>query len=272
MARVPFAVQRIIPENATQAHIVPTQLILHVSAGESSSLYYLWTSPTENLESHLYSPRTAQLEQYMDTTVMADANYKANRRPDGTGAISVETQGADANGEWNEKQCADIVRVMIWAHNTHGIPLRLCRDPDDPGVGWHIMWGSPGAWTPVSKVCPGPNRIKQIPGLLARAQAAVDSGSDNPEDLSIVDADTKAYFDAKFAEIRGKVETTFNQVNLRTGGLATSAQLSAVVPTVTQAITDAVAGLPRNETGAVTVDPNTLAAAVADALSARLKD
>jgi hypothetical protein len=259
MSRVPFAVWRPLPENATQSHIKPTQVILHVSAGESTSLFPLWQ--VENLECHFYSPKVNKLEQYMDTFVMADANYLANRRADGTGAISVETQGLGA-GTWNAKQQDDIVALMVWAHRTHGIPLQLCKSPSDPGIGWHIMWGSPGAWTPVSKECPGPDRIKQIPALIDRARDIV---AGTQEDISIVDAATKTYLDNQFAGLKGtrgvdltdvigKVETTYNMVG-----------------TVKAAVVAAIAALPKPAGGVTaTVDPQALATAVANEVAKRL--
>lgn len=167
MARCPFAQQEILPENARQAHIRPTQIIHHVSAGESTDLHGFWTSPGEELESHFYVNRAGRIIQYMDTEVMAEANLTANRRPDGSGAISIETQGADAGGPWDVPQAASLVRLDRWLIATHGIPVRLCRTSSDPGLGWHVMFGAPGPWTPAKgKICPGPARIQQIKTLI----------------------------------------------------------------------------------------------------------
>lgn len=163
MARYAAAKWEEIPENRTQSKIRPTQVILHVSAGESTDLFGYWTTPGVVLESHFYVTRAGVVEQYEDTTVMAEANLNANRRPDGTGAIAIETQGADANGQWDPAQVQAIIRLVRWLCQTHGIPARLCPGPDAPGIGWHVMWGAPGPWTPaVGKVCPGPARIQQI--------------------------------------------------------------------------------------------------------------
>jgi hypothetical protein len=162
MPRYQGARWRPIPENSRQAPITATQVILHVSASEATSLYGWWNQPGNELESHFHVARDGSAEQYLDTAVMADANYLANRRADGTGAISIETQGGDANGTWDPRQVSRIIDIIRWAHQVHGVPLRLCRTPVDPGIGWHVMWGSPGAWTPVTKVCPGPNRIRQV--------------------------------------------------------------------------------------------------------------
>lgn len=162
MSRYPGARWRPIPETNTQPAIRATQVILHVTDSESRSLYDWWTSPGNSLESHFHVARDGYSEQYVDTGRSADANYRANRRPDGTGAISIETQGADAGGPWTPDQLAELVRIIRWAHTTHGVPLRLCPGPDSPGIGWHVMWGAPGPWTPTAKICPGPTRIGQV--------------------------------------------------------------------------------------------------------------
>jgi hypothetical protein len=166
VSRYTGATWRPIPENRTQPTIRATQVILHVSASESRSLFDWWNSPGNELESHFHVARDGYAEQYVDTARSADANYLANRRPDGTGAISIETQGADANGPWTAAQLDRLVAIIRWANTTHGVPLRLCRNANDPGIGWHVMWGSPGAWTPVSKVCPGPARVQQVKSVI----------------------------------------------------------------------------------------------------------
>lgn len=278
MAWFAKALKKALPENSTQPRIRPTQVILHVSAGESVSLYPLWQ--VENLESHFYSPRVNQLEQYMDSTVMADANYKANLRPDGTGAISFETQGADADGLWGAKQQDDIVATLVWAHLTHGIPLRLCTSPDDPGIGWHIMWGSPGAWTPVSKVCPGPNRIRQIPALIARAQAIVDGTATQGAFMALTDAEQDKLYATvlridnllsannvvgRVNDIQAKVTAEFDDEARVTAAVADAkaALLNALSGMPAAIATAVAASLPASTTGAV--DTAALTAAVATA-------
>ena len=73
----------------------------------------------------------------------------------------METEGLD-NGTWTDVQIAELKEFLVWAHKTHGIPLRVCPAWNRAGVGYHTMWGAPGPWTPVAKSCPGPNRIKQF--------------------------------------------------------------------------------------------------------------
>lgn len=198
MARYPGATFRPIPETTTQPAIRATQVILHVSASEARSLFDWWNATGNDLESHFHVARDGYAEQYIDTARSADANYLANRRSDGTGAISVETQGADAGGPWSAAQLDRIVAILRWAHTVHGVPLRLCPGPDEPGIGWHVMWGAPGAWTPAAgKVCPGPARIAQIknvilPRLLRGTPATTeeDDMADYGPQLDAIKADT----------------------------------------------------------------------------------
>lgn len=162
MARCPFAEWKPVPYNSSDPRITATQGILHVDAGNASSLWRLFLAfqKTSGIEAHFFVKKNGDLEQYRDTNIQADANYKANPR-----AISVETQGF-GSGKWTPEQLATIKRLMLWLEDVEGIPLKVCPEWDEPGWGYHIMFGSPGAWTPVAKSCPGPNRIKQFKSVL----------------------------------------------------------------------------------------------------------
>lgn len=165
MARYPSAVWRPIPENTSQPPMRATQVIMHVRAGEGDSLEGLWNSAGNGLESHFYIRYNGVVEQYVDTSRSADANLTANLRSDGTGAISIETEGLEF-GSWTEAQLAALLNICWWANETHDIPLRVCPGPNDPGVGYHVMWGAPGPWTPRAKSCPGPERVAQFKDLI----------------------------------------------------------------------------------------------------------
>ncbi len=180
MARYEGAVWRPITEELerTEPAIRPTQIIWHETAVLTRSLFDWWESDgSRGMECHFFISRAGVVEQYMDTERSADANLEANRRPDGTGAISVELEGLDPQfsndrslTECTPEQLREMVRLARWAGMTHGIPYRLCRTPEDPGHGWHVMWGSPGAWTPATgKSCPGEHRVEQIKTVLLPA-------------------------------------------------------------------------------------------------------
>lgn len=165
MVRAPFATWRPVP-GPNDPPIRPIGVILHVDAGNAYSLYNWWLSPESGgIESHFHIAKDGYVEQYRDTEQEADANYKGNsfiRNGERVGFISVETQGF-ASGEWTAAQLARIRQILTWAHDTHGIPLIVVPSPYDPGIGYHVMWGAPGDWTPaVGKTCPGPKRIDQF--------------------------------------------------------------------------------------------------------------
>ncbi|MGW5616288.1 N-acetylmuramoyl-L-alanine amidase [Streptomyces sp. NPDC003877] len=161
------------PESDSQQAIRPTQFIVHSIVGPWTArrTYEYWRDST-NLESHFGIGYAGDIAQYIGTETRADANAAANRRPDGTGAISAETaSNLTATDPWTNEQVEELIKAGVWAHQRHGIPLRLCRTASDPGFGWHKMHD---AWNPAAHSCPGPARIEQFktvvfPGIVARA-------------------------------------------------------------------------------------------------------
>lgn len=167
MARMPGAVWRPLPENSTQSRITPTQVIVHSAVDSPSpltSLFGFFRRTDVTVESHFHVMVDGTIEQYMDTTVRADANRYANVR-----AISIETEdnGDPDNTPWTPAQIESILKIIRWAHEVHDIPLRVTPAWDQPGIGYHSMWGAPGPWTPSrGKTCPGRVRITQFRDVL----------------------------------------------------------------------------------------------------------
>ena len=161
------------PESNQQPAIRPTQFIVHsiIAPWTARRTYEFWRDST-NLESHFAVDYEGTIGQFIGTETRADANAGANRRADGTGAVSAETasnlQGSDP---WNAKQIEDLIAIGVWLHQHHGVPLRICRTHDDPGFGYHSMFPQ---WSTSGTACPGKARIKQFrevvfPGIVARA-------------------------------------------------------------------------------------------------------
>lgn len=167
MALCPFAIKKLIAPGENDPAIEPTQVILHVAVSEGESLHDYFANRSGGVESHFYVRRDGVIEQYRDTAFEADANYTANRR-----AISIETQGMGP-GEWTYEQLRAIKQLLLWAKRTHGVPLRRCPRHDAPGVGYHVMFGAPGPWTPHVKSCPGPDRIRQFNEVLVPWMASL---------------------------------------------------------------------------------------------------
>ncbi|MFF4246210.1 N-acetylmuramoyl-L-alanine amidase [Streptomyces sp. NPDC001822] len=173
------------PESDSQPAIRPTQFIVHsiIAPWTAKRVYEFWRDST-NLESHFGIGYEADdVGQFIGTQTRADANAGANRRADGTGAVSAETasnlQGSDP---WTDEQVEELIRLGVWLHQTHGIPLRICRTHDDPGFGYHSMFPQ---WSTSGTACPGKARIAQFkavvfPGIVARATGKTEPTEEDP--------------------------------------------------------------------------------------------
>lgn len=182
MALIPFAEKKIIPAGVNDPKIIPIGVILHVDGGNAADLYGYFNGPSGGIESHGHIRKDGHLYQYRDTSWEADANYRANSfiGHDGRryGFLSFETQGL-AEGEWTPEQLDTIFKVLDWANAEHHIAMRVCPSPFEGGVGYHTMWGAPSDWTPYSKVCPGPDRIKQFKTVITPHLTEI-GGGPNP--------------------------------------------------------------------------------------------
>lgn len=139
-------------------------VILHVSASSTAvSLFNYFDGPSQGIESHAHIPKTPDhpKEQYRGTNREADANYKANSwLKDGKrhGFLSVETQGG-GSGRWTPYQIESIKDFILQTSKEHGFPLKVPKDWNSKGVGYHTQFSE---WSNVrGKTCPGPERIEQ---------------------------------------------------------------------------------------------------------------
>ncbi|MFJ5037924.1 peptidoglycan recognition protein family protein [Streptomyces parvulus] len=185
------------PESDGQPAIRPTQLIFHSVAApwDEQRIYEYWRDST-TLESHFGVDYDGSVGQFIGTETRADANARANRRPDGTGAVSVETaSNLDATDAWTTEQIETLISLGAWTHERHPeVPLRICRTWDDPGYGYHSMFPE---WSSSGTACPGRARIRQFsetvfPGIVARA---------NGDDVALTDAEIKKIADKVLAGI-----------------------------------------------------------------------
>jgi hypothetical protein len=172
------------PESDSQPAIVPTQLILHSIAAPwtPQRIFEYWRDST-NLESHFGLGYDGAIAQYVGTQTRADANMYANRRADGTGAVSIETaSNLQHTDPWTDAQVETLIRLGVWMHQQHGVPLRICRAWDDPGYGVHRMFPQ---WSDGGTACPGDARVQQFhavvfPGIVARATGAAPAPTPTP--------------------------------------------------------------------------------------------
>jgi hypothetical protein len=204
LAWYPLATKLPIQPGSNDPPITPIGAILHVDAGNSGNLFNYFNGPSKGIESHFHIPKAGPIQQYRDTHYEADANAKANSflvNGKRVGFVSIETQGL-GRGEWNEHQLTHIKTLLKWLAETHNFPLQVCKSSTSPGVGYHVMWGAPGAWTPYAKDCPGPDRVRQfhqvlVPWFKAGAPLGavkVDGGNVvTPEQMQ----ELKNYFEAR---------------------------------------------------------------------------
>lgn len=232
MAWYPGAVKmELQPESDTQPAIKPTQFIVHsiIAPWTAKRVYEYWRDST-NLESHFGVDYEGDVGQYIGTETRADANAGANRRVDGTGAVSAETasnlQGSDP---WNDKQIEDLIAIGVWLHKTHGIPLRICRTHDDPGFGYHSMFRE---WSTSGTACPGKARIEQFrkvvfPGIVARATGQTSAPSEEstavPSTLGLYDTDDQQLTPGKWTAL------VIEKADLLTGATAYDALVALTV-------------------------------------------
>jgi N-acetylmuramoyl-L-alanine amidase len=178
---------KLLPENSTSPRTSPRLIILHTIVGDAQSAEAYFRTGT-NLEStFIVAGRWGRLDwpdgyavQLMSTEREADANYRANPF-----AISIETEddGSPDDTPWTAKQLDTLAWLIRECARIHDIPIRKADRWDGSGVGWHVQFGAPGPWTPVSKSCPGRARIAQIPALIERARTGGQEG------LSMADID-----------------------------------------------------------------------------------
>lgn len=164
-------------------------IILHVAASEAASLHGWFSNPKAAASSHLYVRRDGTVEQYVDLDQISWASVRGDLR-----CISVETQGG-ATGKWTEQQVSALARIVRETSARYGYPLRTMGSSaaSERGVGWHALgvpasrsqrsagvsqtggelWsGAPG------KVCPGAERVPQIPGIVELARGGFREGED----------------------------------------------------------------------------------------------
>lgn len=193
------------PESDAQPAIKPTQFIVHsiIAPWTAKRVYEYWRDST-NLESHFGLGYEGDLGQFIGTETRADANYQANRRPDGTGAVSIETasnlQGSDP---WTPAQVEKLIELGVWLHQKHGIPLRICRTHDDPGFGYHRLHAE---WAVSGTSCPGDARVRQFrevvfPGIVARASGQTTPPPPKETDVPLTDAEMNKLADLAAAKV-----------------------------------------------------------------------
>ncbi|QHA03103.1 hypothetical protein GQF42_07265 [Streptomyces broussonetiae] len=172
MPLCPFASVRLLARPEPPSPLQPTQIIVHTANASLTAADVRFRRSGARGRSHFGVSTAGTIIQWLDTSTPADSAYLANLRSDGTGAVSITTEG-HVSEPWTDAQLDALIRLHWWLMRTHpAIAGRACRTPADPGLAHHTLLGSPGPWTPVPKSCPGPRRIAQwedslLPRVLA---------------------------------------------------------------------------------------------------------
>lgn len=159
MALCPFAKQ--LPLGWPAPPIHPTAVCLHSAVTPPGyDLFAQWQSNGVNgVACHFYVRGDGTIEQYLDTSTKANAQYAGNDH-----CISVESEGMNPDTTpWNPAELAAIEKLLQWCNTTHGIPLAPTASSTSPGVAYHAEYGE---WNLDAHSCPGAARIAQIPSLL----------------------------------------------------------------------------------------------------------
>ena len=171
--KMPGAVWKPISRNYTKRKRSRTDcVILHVAVSEAASLKGWFNNPKAGASSHFYVRRDGTIEQYLGAEYISWANGAGNSR-----SITVETQGMGA-GSWTGAQITSLAKICRFAHERFGVPMTAMRNslPSTKGVGYHRLGVNPWrltygeVWSSAyGKICPGPDRIKQVPGVVKGA-------------------------------------------------------------------------------------------------------
>jgi len=186
MARDPGSLWSPLPEAASQGVYAKDKFIVHSTGdrGTAANTYRYFNGPTPNESTFIVGagPEDPTL-QLLDSSARADANIAANKP-----GISVEVVGT-GDDPYTDWQIAELIRLGVWSHIVHGIRPQVIPTPDGAGYGWHVMFGAPGPWTSVAKVCPGDKRIQTLTGVIfpaifgATAPAATIPESQEDDDM-----------------------------------------------------------------------------------------
>jgi N-acetylmuramoyl-L-alanine amidase-like protein len=174
------------------------------------------------LAAHFSVRADGYIWQHRDTSRQSAANYQGNGH-----IIAVETEDHGAafgswSGSnvppWTSQQIDALSKIAVWANQVHGIPLVQCPNSirGSKGIAYHRQGidGNfsngrvPGGevWsTSRGKVCPGDNRIAQMPQIISLAQSGgVDLTPEEHNALMGVSNVLGAYYTASKGKMIGK--------------------------------------------------------------------
>lgn len=188
MALYDKAIVKLVPTFKTPMSS-PVRINNHTAVSNADSLYPYFASPSAGgVGSHFYIRRDGVVEQYVDTSIKAAADYQGN--PD---TISIETWDGfntywvdgDPVPDFTVAQKLALLDLWDWILRNHpSIPKKLATDSKEGlsshGISWHLL-GVPATATQlnegvsqtggmlyskwIGKTCPGTHKIASIKSL-----------------------------------------------------------------------------------------------------------
>lgn len=177
---MPGALRKPLQRNFTnRARASTDAVVLHVAVSEAATLSGWFNNPRAAASSHFYVRRDGVIEQYIPIDKISWAGVRSDQR-----AISIETQGM-GTGEWTAAQLQAMADIIVFCRVKYpAIPVRQMTSSkrSEKGIGYHRL-GVPGSYAQksigrsltggelwsgaVGKICPGFDRIKQVPKVVS---------------------------------------------------------------------------------------------------------
>jgi hypothetical protein len=158
MARFACATWRPISVNYGGKMSANLGLVLHHQGG-NGGLYGWFNNPSAKVSAHFWAGKGGQIEQYVDSSVVAWHGMSLNSR-----YVAVETEGCapgNPNEPLTEAQINAVARIYAEGARLHGWRNALANADGQAGFGYHRM--------AVSTACPNDARLSKRPEILKRA-------------------------------------------------------------------------------------------------------
>ncbi|WP_243088707.1 peptidoglycan recognition family protein [Streptomyces sp. 891-h] len=170
---MPGATWRPIPVNYTNGGQASVRgVVVHIMAGTLSGTDSWFRNPRARASSHFGAGKSGALYQWVDTSDRAWAQASGN-----SNWLSVENEGKGGDRLTDDQLDAN-ARVLAWAHDRYGVPLKVASSTSDRGLAYHALGGS--AWGGHTS-CPGSRIVAQLPEIVDRA-ARLAGGNTHQED------------------------------------------------------------------------------------------
>lgn len=178
-----------LPE--VQGAIPVRGLVFHSIVGSAEAAYGKFLNSSD-LESTFILKLDGSLWQIMESDERADANGAGNAY---YASCETEDNRDPDHFPWTDEQVDTMVRLSLWYHDVHGVPLRRIGAHGEHGFGWHVMHGldhqdggqwykkGPSPWTAVrGKTCPGFVRQHQFDRVVLPRIITGQTGDDMPSE------------------------------------------------------------------------------------------